>query len=178
MLPKSVEVVGLIDIGITEDIPETGETLKENAAIKARYVYNKTGMSVFSDDTGLEVDALNGAPGVYSARYAGDDKDTNENNNKLLRELEGVSERAAQFRSVFCLIDEGVAHYFEGIVRGEILLSTSGSEGFGYDPVFKPEEANVSFAEMSAEDKNAISHRGRALRKLVHFVAHQSSKNG
>ena len=172
-LPEKFSLKGLTEIGIDEDIPETGSSLKENASIKAKYVYNKTGSFVFSDDTGLEIDALQGDPGVYSARYAGDNATSDQNIDKVLNQLDGVSDRSARFKTVICFIENGVTYFFEGLVEGEILTKRSGSDGFGYDPIFKPKESNVSFAEMSADAKNEISHRGRALSALVDFlVAH------
>jgi XTP/dITP diphosphohydrolase len=171
VLGEGFELVTLRQVGITEDIPETGETLDENASIKARYVYDRTGLNCFADDTGLEVEALNGAPGVRSARYATDGHDFAANNRKLLRELEGVDNRAARFRTVISLIVDGKEIHVEGIVRGTIATKESGSEGFGYDPLFIPEGSNVTFAEMSAEEKNAISHRGRAVKELANLLS-------
>ena len=166
VLGNAFELVTLREVGITEDIPETGATLDENASIKARYVYERTGLNCFADDTGLEVEALGGAPGVHSARYATDGHDFAANNRKLLRELEGKANRKARFRTVISLIVDGVERQVEGIVEGEITTSESGAEGFGYDPLFMPEGYDRTFAEMSAEEKNAISHRGRAVKNL------------
>ena len=166
----SNELVTLREVGITEDIPETGATLDENASIKARYVYERTGLDCFADDTGLEVVALNGAPGVRSARYATDGHDFAANNAKLLRELEGKTDRRARFRTVISLIRNGVEQQVEGIVEGVIATSLSGSEGFGYDPLFIPSGHDTTFAEMTAEQKNAISHRGRAVAALVEIL--------
>ena len=170
VLGDGYELVTLREVGITEDIPETGETLDENASIKARYVYERTGLDCFADDTGLEVVALNGAPGVRSARYATDGHDFAANNAKLLSELEGKDDRRARFRTVISLIRNGVEEQVEGIVEGEIATTMSGCEGFGYDPLFIPKGHNITFAEMSTEEKNAISHRGRAVAKLVAFL--------
>lgn len=174
ILGDRFEVVGLADIGCHEDIPETAETLEGNALQKARYVKEHYGLDCFADDTGLEVRALDGAPGVHTARYAefgaGDTHDSNANMNLLLRNLENKSDRRARFRTVIALIYQGEEHLFEGIVEGEILHERHGHEGFGYDPVFEPEGRGVSFAEMLAADKNAISHRGRASQKLVEFL--------
>ena len=170
VLGGDYEIVTLREVGITEDIPETGATLDENASLKARYVYERTGLDCFADDTGLEVEALNGAPGVHSARYATDGHDFKANNRKLLRELEGVTNRRARFRTVISLIRDGEEQQIEGIVSGVIATEESGSEGFGYDPLFIPDGHTVTFAEMSAEEKNAISHRGRAVAKLVEFL--------
>ena len=170
VLGNAFELVTLREVGITEDIPETGATLDENASIKARYVYERTGLNCFADDTSLEVEALGGAPGVHSARYATDGHDFAANNRKLLRELEGKANRKARFRTVISLIVDGVEHQVEGIVEGEITTSESGAEGFGYDPLFVPEGYDRTFAEMSAEEKNAISHRGRAVAKLAEML--------
>jgi XTP/dITP diphosphohydrolase len=170
LLGDAFELVTLRECGITEDIPETAETLEGNALQKARYVYEKTGLDCFADDTGLEVDALNGAPGVHSARYATDGHDFAANNRLLLKNLEGVVDRTARFRTVIALILDGVEYTFEGRVEGTIATSESGSEGFGYDPLFVPSGEIITFAQMSAEAKNAISHRGRAVAKLVDFL--------
>ena len=167
VLGDGFELVTLREVGITEDIPETGATLDENASQKARYVYDRTGLDCFADDTGLEVEALNGAPGVRSARYATDGHDFAANNRKLLHELEGKENRKARFRTVISLIRGGVEQQMEGIVRGTIATKEAGCEGFGYDPLFIPEGHDLTFAEMSADEKNAISHRGRAVAELV-----------
>ena len=167
VLGDGYELVTLKDVGITEDIPETGATLDENATLKARYVYNRTGLDCFADDTGLEVEALNGAPGVHSARYATDGHDFKANNHKLLNELQSTENRHARFRTVISLIRGGVEQQVEGIVEGVIAHEESGAEGFGYDPLFIPTGYDRTFAEMSAEEKNAISHRGRAVAKLA-----------
>lgn len=167
VLGEDFELVTLKEVGIVEDIPETGETLDENASIKARYVYERTGLDCFADDTGLEVEALNGAPGVRSARYATDGHDFAANNRKLLSELEGITNRKARFRTVISLIRSGVERHVEGIVNGHIATKESGCEGFGYDPLFVPDGKSVTFAEMTAEEKNRISHRGRAVAELV-----------
>lgn len=173
LLGDAFELVTLRQCGITEDIPETADTLEGNALQKARYVYEKTGLDCFADDTGLEVDALGGAPGVHSARYATDGHDFAANNRLLLKNLEGETDRTARFRTVIALIIDGVEYTFEGRVEGTIASSESGSEGFGYDPLFVPSGEIITFAQMSAEAKNAISHRGRAVAKLVNFL-----KNG
>lgn len=173
LLGDAFELVTLRECGITEDIPETADTLEGNALQKARYVYEKTGLDCFADDTGLEVDALGGAPGVHSARYATDGHDFAANNRLLLKNLEGTTDRTARFRTVIALIIDGVEYTFEGRVEGTIATSESGSEGFGYDPLFVPSGEIITFAQMSAEAKNAISHRGRAVAKLVNFL-----KNG
>lgn len=164
------EIRELDAIGITEDIPENGDTLEANAREKARYVYDRTGLDVFADDTGLEVEALNGQPGVYTARYAGEECNSVKNMKKLLAELDGQSNRKARFRTVICLISGGVEHLFEGVVNGTITTSFSGTEGFGYDPIFMPDGENRTFAEMPLTEKNKISHRGLAVGKLVNFL--------
>ena len=170
LLGDAFELVTLKECGITEDIPETAATLEGNALQKARYVFEKTGADCFADDTGLEVEALGGEPGVHSARYATDGHDFAANNRLLLKNLEGQSNRKARFRTVIALILEGKEYLFEGIVEGTIATSESGCEGFGYDPLFVPSGEIVTFAQMSAEAKNAISHRGRAVAKLVKFL--------
>lgn len=166
----SWDIVGLEDCGIHEEIVEDGNTLEVNAEIKADYIFNKTGLSCFADDTGLEVDALNGAPGVHSARYAGESHDFKANLNKLLLEMKDHSNRKARFRTVICLILDGKKSFFDGIAEGEILYDPKGKEGFGYDPVFQSENYSISFAEMSANEKNEISHRGKAVKKLQSFL--------
>lgn len=164
------ELVTLRECGITEDIPENEPTLEGNALAKARYVYSRTGLNCFADDTGLEVDALNGEPGVRSARYATDGHDDEANKRLLLERMQGVENRAAQFRTAVALIMDGKEYLFEGIVRGDIACEEHGAGGFGYDPLFLPEGGALTFAEMSAEAKNEISHRGRAVRKLAEFL--------
>ena len=158
------------DCGITEEIPETCETLEGNASQKAHYLYDRTGLDCFADDTGLEVAALGGAPGVHSARYATDGHDFIKNNELLLRNLEGVTDRRARFRTVIALLLDGKEYRFEGIVEGRIIDHEIGNEGFGYDPLFVPDGFDKTFAEMTADEKNAVSHRGRAVRKLVEFL--------
>lgn len=170
LLGDAFTLVTLRECGITEDIPETADTLEGNALQKARYVYEKTGLDCFADDTGLEVDALGGAPGVHSARYATDGHDFAANNRLLLKNLEGITDRTARFRTVIALILDGVEYTFEGRVEGTIATAESGSEGFGYDPLFVPSGEIITFAQMSAEAKNAISHRGRAVAELVKFL--------
>lgn len=163
-------IVGLNDVGVYSPIEETGLTLTENALIKARFIWDKLGVPCFADDTGLEVEALGGAPGVYSARYAGEKCSYQDNVDLLLNNLQGVHNRKARFLTVIALIIEGHKYLFEGEVRGEILLSNHGTGGFGYDPVFRPEGFAQSFAEMTPEVKNSISHRGIAIRKLIEFL--------
>ena len=164
------------ELGLTEDIPEDGDTLEKNAIQKAEYLWNKIGKNCFADDTGLEVDALGGAPGVYTARYAGPDKGSDANMEKLLAELsavearEGNISRTARFRTVVALIMNGELKTFEGVMEGEIARARSGSEGFGYDPVFIPQGYNCTIAEISLDEKNAISHRGKAMRSLAEYL--------
>ena len=164
------------ELGLTEDIPEDGDTLEKNAIQKAEYLWNKFGKNCFADDTGLEVDALGGAPGVYTARYAGPDKGSDANMEKLLAELsavearEGNISRTARFRTVVALIMNGELKTFEGVMEGEIARARSGSEGFGYDPVFIPQGYNCTIAEISLDEKNAISHRGKAMRALAEYL--------
>lgn len=161
---------GLKEVGILEDIPETGTTLQQNARIKARYIYDKLKVNCFADDTGLEVDHLNGEPGVYSARYAGDHCSFEDNNTKLLKALNGVSDRSARFKTMICLIIDDQEFYFEGVCEGAILDSYAGKDGFGYDPLFLPKGFNESFAQMSMNQKNEISHRGLAVKKLIEYL--------
>lgn len=170
ILGGKVELLSLADIDCHDDIPETADTLEGNALIKARYIYDKYGCSCFADDTGLEVDALGGEPGVYSARYAGENNDSEANMRKLLQNLTGKSERSAQFRTVIALIIEGEEFLFDGIVRGRISEERMGSAGFGYDPIFIPDGYEESFAQMAAEQKNAISHRSRAAAALNEYL--------
>ena len=186
ILCDRVEVLSLKDIGCDVDIPETGQTLEENALQKARYVYDHYHLDCFADDTGLEVEALNGAPGIYSARYASMETnaashDSEANMSRLLRELADKDNRKARFRTVIALIQKKDVcpcgctsikqeHLFEGIVNGEIMHERSGVEGFGYDPIFRPEGFDQTFAEMTAEEKNSVSHRGRAVAKLADYL--------
>lgn len=165
-----IELLSLEDIGCHDDIPETSDTLEGNALQKAKYVYERYHIDCFADDTGLEVEALDGAPGVYSARYAGEGHNSEENIRKLLHELEGKDNRKARFRTVFALIINGKEHLFEGIVKGEIIATKRGTSGFGYDPVFVPEGFTQTFAEMSDAQKNKISHRAIGVNKLCKFL--------
>ena len=165
-----VEVLSLSDIGCSDDIPETADTLQGNALIKARHIYGKYGIDCFADDTGLEVEALGGAPGVYSARYAGEECDSEANMRKLLENLTGKSNRNAQFRTVIALIIDGKEMLFDGIVKGTIATEKKGDSGFGYDPVFIPEGHAESFAQMSGEMKNSMSHRFRATQQLGEYL--------
>jgi XTP/dITP diphosphohydrolase len=157
-------------LGINEEIPETGITLKENALQKTKYVYDKTGLNCFSDDTGLEIEALNNRPGVYSAMYAGADCNAENNMQKVLKELYSISNRKAKFKTVIALILNGEEYFFEGEVKGSILKKKNGLKGFGYDPIFKPEGYEEAYAQMSISLKNKISHRGLAVKKLVSFL--------
>ena len=162
------------ECGVMEEIPEEQETLEGNALQKARYLHDRTGLDCFADDTGLEVEALGGAPGVHSARYATDGHDFAANNRLLLKNLQGVGNRRARFRTVIALILNGEEHLFEGVVEGRIIDHETGHEGFGFDPLFVPDGCERTFAEMSAAEKNAISHRGRAVRKLAEYLhAHE-----
>lgn len=170
------EIVSLAAIDCHDDIPETADTLEGNALQKARYIKDKFGYDCFADDTGLEVEALNNAPGVYSARYAGPAKDSVENMKKVLREMEGISDRKACFRTVIALIQGKEEHLFEGRVDGKILTAQQGEAGFGYDPIFQPEGFDLSFAEMPMDEKNKISHRGRAIQQLIAFLKEQHNK--
>lgn len=172
ILGDSVELLSLNDIGCKADIPETADTLEGNALMKAHYIYDNYHVDCFADDTGLEVEALNGAPGVYSARYAGGDgHDSEANMNKLIEELKGKQNRKARFRTVIALIIDGKEYLFEGIVNGEIIEERRGGSGFGYDPIFIPEGYNETFAELGSEVKNQISHRARAVHKLCEFLS-------
>ena len=171
ILGDKVESLSLNDIHCHADIPETDDTLEGNAALKAAYIYEHYGLDCFADDTGLEVEALNGAPGIYSARYAGGEgHDSEANMKKLLREMEGKENRRAQFRTAICLIEGGKETLFEGIVKGEIIREKRGGSGFGYDPVFVPEGYTETFAEMGSEEKNKISHRARAVQQLCAYL--------
>ena len=165
-----VEVLSLADINCYDDIPETADTLQGNALIKARHIYEKYGFDCFADDTGLEVEALDGAPGVYSARYAGEECDSEANMRKLLENLTGKTNRNAQFRTVIALIINGEEMLFNGIVKGSIATEKNGDSGFGYDPVFVPEGYSESFAQMSSKMKNSMSHRFRATQQLGDFL--------
>ncbi len=177
LLGSGFEVLSLSDIGCHDDIPETADTFEGNALLKARYVKEHYGYDCFADDSGLEVDALGGAPGIYSARYAGAGHDSAANNTRLLHELEGIADRRARFRTAIALL-EGNAEprYFNGSVEGTILTEPHGDGGFGYDPLFRPDGWQISFAEASADEKNAVSHRGRAVRLLTAYLDSHSTK--
>ncbi len=170
ILGNHFELLSLNEIGCNEEIPEEQPTLEGNASQKAFYIYNKYGLSCFADDTGLEIEALNGEPGVYSARYAGEDKNADANMNKVLNKMAKINDRKARFRTVISLIINGEETQFEGIVDGEILNVKMGNSGFGYDPIFQPEGYSKTFAEMDMKEKNQISHRGRAVQKLVNYL--------
>lgn len=165
-----IEIISLEELGFNEEIDETADTIEGNAIIKAECIYNKFGVNVFADDTGLEVEALNGAPGVFSSRYAGEHVTYEDNVNKLLAEMNGQKNRNARFLTTICLIIDGEKHIFNGIINGKIIETPIGIGGFGYDPVFIPENFSQTFAELPLETKNQISHRGRALEKLLNFL--------
>ena len=170
LMPKGIFLKGLDEFIFKDELPETGDTLEKNALQKARFVFEKTSKICFADDTGLEIEALNGKPGVYSARYAGEQKNANDNMEKVLSELKSNTLRKARFRTVISFCDGKKEYLFEGIVEGEILEETRGEKGFGYDPIFMPDGFSKSFAQMSLEEKNTVSHRARALRKFVEFI--------
>lgn len=170
ILPATCEVVSLNDIGCSDEIEETGETLEANSLIKAQYIYDKYGLDCFADDTGLEIEALGGKPGVRTARWAGDDANAANNRDKALRELQGISNRNARFRTVVTLITNGKIQQVEGAVHGQIATKECGNGGFGYDPIFIPEGYDKTFAELPAEVKNSISHRARAMAELCKIL--------
>lgn len=171
ILGDRIEIISLSDLQCHAEIPETADTLEGNALIKARYVWEHYGLYCFADDTGLEVEALGGAPGVYSARFAGEHASFEDNVSLLLERLSGVAApRRARFRTVIALIDEYGTHFFEGSVDGEITLERSGDHGFGYDPIFRPEGREETFAQLTEQEKNSMSHRGRAVQKLVRYL--------
>jgi len=174
VFPKGITLLTLDEVNVKEEIPETADTLEGNALQKARFVYERLKLNCFADDTGLEVEALNGAPGVYSARYAGEGKSAADNIVKLLSELKGVLNRKAKFRTVIAAIIDGKEYTFEGAVEGTIAENPMGQKGFGYDPVFVPDGYSVSFAQMTLEEKNSLSHRSRAVKAFVKFL---ESKN-
>ncbi|HEY3370914.1 MAG TPA: non-canonical purine NTP diphosphatase [Prolixibacteraceae bacterium] len=170
LLGDSIELLSLRDIGCEDDIPENQDTLEGNAAEKSFFIYNKYGVNCFADDTGLEIDALNGEPGVYSARYAGEQRSAEHNMNLVLDKLSIINNRKARFRTVISLVIDGQETQFEGVVEGHILKEKRGTTGFGYDPIFQPEESSLTFAQMPLDQKNKISHRGRAVQKLVEYL--------
>ncbi len=169
MLKGQLKILSLKDIGCEDDLPETSSTLEGNALQKARFVMQRFGVDCFAEDTGLEIEALNGEPGVRSARYAGEGKDSEANMNLVLQKLGDTEQRKAQFRTIIALLLDGKEYTFQGIVRGSIRKEKSGSGGFGYDPIFEPDGFGITFAEMNDSQKNAISHRGKAIRKLIAF---------
>lgn len=171
LLPENIQILSLEDIGCFDDIPETADTIEGNAILKANYVTEKFGYNCFADDTGLEVAALNGEPGVYSARYAGEQKDANDNMDKLLANLQDKSNRKANFKTVICLNLNGEQHLFTGIINGEIIKEKIGTNGFGYDPIFVAEGYTKTFAELTLEEKSVISHRGLAVKQLIEFLS-------
>lgn len=176
ILSDKMEILSLADINCSDEIAETAETLEGNALIKARYIYEKYNVNCFADDTGLEVESLGGKPGVYSARYAGEQNDSQANMNKLLQNLTGKKNRNAQFRTVIALIINGEEKLFNGIVKGIITEEKRGDSGFGYDPIFIPEGFSISFAQMSSEEKNSISHRYRATKELCEYLKEKVNK--
>ena len=173
LVSDTIQIISLEDIGCTEDIPETAETIEGNAILKANYVTSNYGYPCFADDTGLEVEALNGAPGVYSARYAGEQKDANDNMDKLLLELKDKSNRKANFKTVICLNLNGTQQLFTGIINGKIIDEKIGTNGFGYDPIFIAEGHQKTFAQLTLEEKAHISHRGIAVAQLIAFLSKQ-----
>ncbi|MBN2595644.1 non-canonical purine NTP diphosphatase [Labilibaculum sp.] len=170
LLGEEIELLSLADINCDDEIPEDYETLEENASQKARYIFDKFKMNCFADDTGLEIESLNNEPGVYSARYAGEEKDAKANMRKVLENLKGIENRKSRFRTVISLLIDGKEIQFEGVVEGNILEKERGIDGFGYDPIFEPSGYGISFAEMDMTEKNKISHRGLAVRKLVDYL--------
>ena len=177
MLNEKVEILSLADINCHVDIPETADTLEGNAYLKAKYIYTHYGLDCFADDTGLEVEALDGAPGVYSARYAGNGHDSQANMQKLLKKMEEKNNRKAQFRTVISLIEKGEERRFEGVVKGEITTERRGDSGFGYDPIFQPEGFDETFAELGSEIKTKISHRAKAVEALCNYLSQKNEMN-
>lgn len=171
LMPQHIKLLSLADIGCYEEVPETQTTIEGNAIQKANYIRDRYGCDCFADDTGLEVDALNGAPGVYSARYAGEQRIANDNIDKLLDELKNKTNRTAQFKTVIALQLNGKLHTFTGICKGEIITTKKGDKGFGYDPIFQPKGFDKTFAEMELELKNDIGHRGKAIKQLISFLS-------
>lgn len=178
LLPTTITLLSLTDIGCDEEIPETGKTLEANAILKADFVTNKYGYPCFADDTGLLVNSLDGAPGVYSARYAGEQKNSDDNMDKLLTELESKKDRTARFETIIALNLENKQHIFKGVVEGEISIDKKGKKGFGYDPIFKPDTHEKTFAELPLEVKNKISHRGKAIQHLLTYLKSLSNDPG
>ena len=171
IVPNHIKIISLEELNYTEEICETGKTLEENSEIKARFIYTKKSMPVFADDSGLEIDALNGQPGVYSARYAGLQKNSKANIDKVLQQMEGFENRSARFKSVITYINQhGNSFSFLGTVEGEVITKTIGTEGFGYDPIFVPNGHKRTFAQMSTKEKNTLSHRARAFKEFINFL--------
>jgi XTP/dITP diphosphohydrolase len=170
LLPKDFQVLSLDDIDFQDEIPENEPTIETNSAFKAQFIFNKFNLNCFADDTGLEIEALNGKPGVHSARYAGENKNSDANIERVLEELSGIENRNARFKTVITLIFKGDQHIFEGIVNGQIISEKRGENGFGYDPIFIPENEIRTFAEMELDEKNKYSHRARALEKMIEFL--------
>lgn len=170
VLPDSVQILTLNDLNLDEDIPETANTFAGNAVQKAEYIVNKFGIDCFADDSGLEIDALNGEPGVFSARYAGDTRNDDKNTELVLSKMKGITNRAACFKTVIALHLNSKLYLFEGTVKGRIRYEKTGTDGFGYDPIFEPENSNKTFAEMSIEEKNKLSHRAKAVEEMIRFM--------
>ncbi len=170
LLENRIKIISKQEIGCLEEIPETQPTIRANALQKAMYLYDRHQVDCFAEDSGLEVDMLEGRPGVYSARYAGPDRDDKANMAKVLKEMENISDRSAQFKTVIALIIDGQARLYEGIVRGKLAKTPKGEKGFGYDPIFIPDEMNTTFACISPKEKNEISHRGKAVKQLISFL--------
>ena len=176
LVPNSIQILSLEDIGCFDDIPETADTIEGNAILKANYVSEKYGYNCFADDSGLEIDTLNGEPGVYSARYAGEPKDDNKNIEKVLKNLKDETNRKANFKTVICLNSDGQQHLFTGIINGKIIDEKIGTNGFGYDPIFVADGYKQTFAELSIEEKSTISHRGKAVRQLIEYLNNRLPK--
>jgi len=170
LIPEGFEILTLNDIDLQEEIPETSDTIEGNAIQKTNFIIENFGIDCFADDTGLEIEALNGEPGVYSARYAGEEKDSNKNMDLVLKKMQGITNRKARFKTIISLTLDNKSYLFEGIVEGIIRKNKTGNLGFGYDPIFEPENKGKTFAEMTIEEKNSISHRGRAFEKMIHFL--------
>ena len=170
LIPSTFELINLKELNFNEEIPEDYETLEENASQKSRFIYNKLKINCFADDTGLEIDALGGKPGVFSARYAGESRNSSDNMKRVLSEMQNITNRSCRFRTIISLIIDGNEHLFEGIVNGKIISTPTGKEGFGYDPIFIPEGYSNTFAEMLISEKNKISHRALAFNKLKEFL--------
>ena len=170
LIPEGFEILTLNDIDLQEEIPETSNTIEGNAIQKTNFIVENFGIDCFADDTGLEIEALNGEPGVYSARYAGEEKDSNKNMDLVLKKMKGITNRKARFKTIISLSLDNKSYLFEGIVEGNIRKDKIGNLGFGYDPIFEPENIGRTFAEMTIEEKNNISHRGRAFEKMIHFL--------